>query len=129
MRSFIDLCSQSFGFFSFNHTAFIISLFTFILLCNCIAIIPWVEEPTKELNTTLALGILSFLYIQCMQSKRMDSWLFKRIFCAIFFHVSIACDWQTINGRFNIIPFIWQYFWRRYHYSYLYDGASNLMDF
>lgn len=64
VRTFVDLCSQSFGFFSFEHTAFIISLFTYILLCNCIAILPWVEEPTKELNTTLALGLISFFYIQ-----------------------------------------------------------------
>lgn len=69
VRSFIDLCSQSFGAFFFNHTAFIIALFTFIILCNTIAIIPWVEEPTKELNTTLALGILSFLYIQIYAIK------------------------------------------------------------
>lgn len=69
-RSFINLCSQSFGFFSYKHTAFIISLFTFILLCNCIALLPWIEEPTKELNTTLALGILSFLYIQIYAIKK-----------------------------------------------------------
>ena len=64
VRSFIDLCSQSFGYFSFAHTAFIISLFTFIIFCNCIAVLPWVDEPTKDLNTALALGILSFVYIQ-----------------------------------------------------------------
>lgn len=64
VRTFVDLCSQSFGFFSFEHTAFIIALFTYILLCNCIAILPYVEEPTKELNTTLALGLISFFYIQ-----------------------------------------------------------------
>ena len=40
VQSFIDLCSQSFGFFSFGHTAFIIALFPFILLCNIISIIP-----------------------------------------------------------------------------------------
>lgn len=64
VRSFIDLCSQSFGYFSFGHTAFIVAIFTFIILCNCIAVVPWVDEPTKDLNTTLALGILSFTYIQ-----------------------------------------------------------------
>lgn len=64
VRSFIDLCSQSFGFFSYNHTAFIIAIFTFILLCNIISILPWVEEPTIDLNTTLALGLISFCYIQ-----------------------------------------------------------------
>lgn len=64
VRSFIDLCAQSFGYFSFAHTAFIIALFTFIILCNCIAIVPWVDEPTKDINTALALGIVAFLYIQ-----------------------------------------------------------------
>ena len=69
IRSFVDLCSQSFGHFSFSHTAFIVSIFTFIILCNCIAVLPWVEEPTKDLNTTLALGILSFMYIQIAAIK------------------------------------------------------------
>ena len=64
VRSFIDLCSGSFGFFSYHHTAFILSIFTFIILCNYISLIPGIEEPTKQLNTTLALGLLSFLYIQ-----------------------------------------------------------------
>lgn len=64
IRSFIDLCSQSFGFFSYNHTVFIIALFTYILLCNIISILPWVEEPTIDLNTTLSLGLISFCYIQ-----------------------------------------------------------------
>lgn len=85
-RSFIDLCSQSFGFFSFDHTAFIISLFTFIILCNCIAIIPWVEEPTKELNTTLALGIVAFLYTQiyAIKSHGVGGYL-KEYFAPFFF--------------------------------------------
>ena len=68
-RMFIDLCSQSFGFFAFNHTAFIISLFSFIIVANCISILPWVGEPTTQLNTTLALGIFSFLYIQVYAIK------------------------------------------------------------
>jgi len=69
VRTFMDLCSQSFGYFSFAHTAFIIAIFTFIILCNSIAVLPWVEEPTKDLNTALALGILSFLYIQIAAIK------------------------------------------------------------
>lgn len=64
VRSFIDLCTQSLGHFSYKHSLFILSIFSFILTCNCIAIIPWVEEPTKELNTTFALGLISFFYIQ-----------------------------------------------------------------
>ncbi len=60
--SFIDLCTQTLGQWNFTHFAFITSLFIFILFCNCIAIIPWTEEPTRDLNTTLALGLFAFLY-------------------------------------------------------------------
>ena len=63
VRAFIDLCSQSFGYFSYKHTAFILSLFTFIITCNCIALLPFVEEPTKNLNTALGLTLV-FIYIQ-----------------------------------------------------------------
>lgn len=85
VQSFIDLCSQSFGFFSFGHTVFIITLFTFILLCNIISIIPWVEEPTTDLNTTLALGIISFTYIQAYAIKTHGWGYLKEYFAPFFF--------------------------------------------
>lgn len=56
---------QSLGFFSFNHFCFISTIFIFILVCNIAPIIPWLEEPTQDLNTTLALGLCAFLYTQC----------------------------------------------------------------
>jgi F-type H+-transporting ATPase subunit a len=62
--AFVELSTQTLGRMSFNHCAFITALFTFILFCNCASLIPWLEEPTQDLNTTLALGIISFLYIQ-----------------------------------------------------------------
>lgn len=45
-------------------TLFIASLFTFILLCNLIVLLPGGEEPTKDLNTTFALAFISFFTIQ-----------------------------------------------------------------
>ncbi len=47
-----------------RYIAWIAGLFTFILLCNTIILLPGCEEPTTDLNTTFALSILSFLYIQ-----------------------------------------------------------------
>lgn len=38
----------------------ICSLFMFLLLSNWIGIVPSLEEPTKDLNTTLGLGIMGF---------------------------------------------------------------------
>ena len=39
----------------------ICSLFMFLLLGNWIGVIPWLSEPTKDLNTPLGLGILGFI--------------------------------------------------------------------
>ncbi len=36
-------------------------LFMFLLLCNWIGIVPYMEEPTKDLNTPLGLGIMGFV--------------------------------------------------------------------
>jgi len=59
-----DLCSQTIGNFQANHFYFISSIFTFILFCNMISLIPWIEEPTKSPSTTFALSLISFFYIQ-----------------------------------------------------------------
>ncbi|HJM69043.1 MAG TPA: FoF1 ATP synthase subunit a [Candidatus Babeliales bacterium] len=74
VKTFKDLVSQTLGFYSFAHTAFILTLFTFIFLCNSIGIVPGMEEPTSDLNTTLALGITSFVYIQ-INSIRVHGFL------------------------------------------------------
>jgi len=63
VQAFRDLLQQSLKTCPINHLAMIASLFTFILLCNTIQIIPWLEEPTKDLNTTFALGLIAFLYV------------------------------------------------------------------
>lgn len=39
----------------------ICGLFIFVAMCNWIGVIPFLEEPTKDLNTTLGLGIMGFL--------------------------------------------------------------------
>ncbi len=64
VRTFVDLCKQAMGSTNVPYITFIIALFTFIFVCNTISLVPWMEEPTQNLNTTLALGIVSFIYIQ-----------------------------------------------------------------
>jgi F-type H+-transporting ATPase subunit a len=39
----------------------ICALFIFLLLCNWVGIVPGLEEPTKDLNTTLGLGLMGFV--------------------------------------------------------------------
>jgi len=66
---FINLTTQSTVTFSFGHFAFITTLFSFILLCNIISLVPWIEEPTQDINMTLALGIIAFMYVQAATIK------------------------------------------------------------
>lgn len=62
VRSFMNLTIQTLGSFMYHHFAFILSLFLFILSCNWISIIPWAEEPTADLNTTIAVALIAFFY-------------------------------------------------------------------
>jgi F-type H+-transporting ATPase subunit a len=64
VRIFIDTIEQSFNRFIYPYFFFITALFSFILICNLLLLLPGGEEPTKDINTTLALGIISFLYTQ-----------------------------------------------------------------
>ena len=58
----VNLVKQSLGYFSFPHFCFIATLFCFIALCNIAPLIPGLEEPTRDINTTLALSIIAFAY-------------------------------------------------------------------
>lgn len=66
---FIDLTKQSLGVFVYTHCVFAAALFIFIALCNTAPLVPWLEEPTRDLNTALALGIISFIYVQSVTIK------------------------------------------------------------
>lgn len=65
-----QFCSQAIGFFSLKHISFVATLFIFILLCNIAPLIPGMEEPTTDLNTTLALGLIAFVYTQYESIKK-----------------------------------------------------------
>ncbi len=85
IQSFLDLFNQSVNEFSFNHFCFILSLFTFIFACNSISLIPTFEEPTTDLNTTLGLGIASFLYIQAASIAKLGLLTYIKEYFAPFF--------------------------------------------
>lgn len=83
--SMIEIIKQSLGFFSFPHFAFIFTLFIFIALANTLSIIPWLDEPTNDINTTLALGIISFAYTQYTAISHNGLWPYiKGYFSPIF---------------------------------------------
>ena len=64
IKGFVELIEQSIPGKGMYYAPFIIALFTFILICNIIIVLPFMEEPTKDLNTTLACALIAFLYIQ-----------------------------------------------------------------
>jgi len=68
--AFIELIEQALGFFYYQHFCFMTALFTFIALCNMISLVPGIEEPTQDLNTTLALGVIAFLYTQIVVVRK-----------------------------------------------------------
>lgn len=75
---FYALCEQSLTNSSIYHITFIATLFLFIAACNTLSIIPWLEEPTQNINTTLALAIISFCYAQgaAIQVRGLKSYIF-----------------------------------------------------
>lgn len=66
---FIDLTKESFGKLIYHHFAFITSLFLFTLFCSATSLIPFLDESTNDLNTTVALGLTSFIYVQWYKIK------------------------------------------------------------
>jgi F-type H+-transporting ATPase subunit a len=64
------MLEQSIGKCLSEHFYFIGSLFLFISFCNLAPLIPGLEEPTQDINTTFALGLISFFYIQYAAVKR-----------------------------------------------------------
>ena len=85
LNSFIELTEQTFGTFIYRHFALISALFIFILACNYISILPWAEEPTRDLNTTLALGIVAFLYKERETIRARGFWGYIKEFFTPFF--------------------------------------------
>ena len=69
-----------------TYAPLICALFMFLLFSNWLGIIPHLEEPTKDLNTTLGLGIMGFViaHYAGIKSKGIKAYL-KEYFQPIFF--------------------------------------------
>ena len=61
-RAFYGLAEDALGEkLAKKYFPLICSLFMFIVLSNWLGIIPWLTEPTKDLNTPLGFGIMGFV--------------------------------------------------------------------
>ena len=69
-----------------TYAPLICALFMFLLFSNWLGIIPHLEEPTKDLNTTFGLGIMGFFiaHYAGIKSKGFKAYI-KEYFQPIFF--------------------------------------------
>lgn len=94
-KSFIDLIEQTIGKFVEKYYLFIASLFLYIIICNWIGILHYIEEPTKDLNTTLALGLTAFIY---MHKEMIKSHGFIAYLKDLFLPFDIIFPFNIIAG-------------------------------
>lgn len=69
-----------------KYAPLICALFMFLLFSNWIGLVPHLEEPTKDLNTTLGLGLMGFViaHYAGIKSKGFKAYI-KEYFQPIFF--------------------------------------------
>jgi F-type H+-transporting ATPase subunit a len=69
-----------------TYAPLVCALFMFLLLSNWLGIIPHLEEPTKDLNTTFGLGVMGFFiaHYAGIKSKGFKAYI-KEYFQPIFF--------------------------------------------
>lgn len=82
---FLDLCRESFGIVNYDYFYFIMTLFLFSFSCCLIALIPFLDEATKDLNTTLAISLISFFYVQYQKMRVLGIKEYGREFITPFF--------------------------------------------
>jgi F-type H+-transporting ATPase subunit a len=82
---FVNIFEESFDKFNFNYFSFVVSIFFFTLFCCLVGLIPFLDESTKDLNTTFALGLTSFCYVQYHKIKVHGMVMYLKEFLHPFF--------------------------------------------
>lgn len=63
-RALINMAAETLGTFDAQCFTVAMSLFLFSFFCTLVSLIPQVEEATRDINTTLALSLTSFVFVQ-----------------------------------------------------------------
>lgn len=85
VETFADMCSESVGYFRHDYFSFVGTLFVFTFSCCLVSLLPFIEESTKDANTTFALSCASFFYILYQKSRQEGIMSFiKELFHPIF---------------------------------------------
>ena len=74
-----------------TYAPMVCALFLFLVLCNWIGIIPHLEEPTKDLNTPLSLGLMGFVLAHYVGIKTKGFKVYiKQYFEPMFFMMPLT---------------------------------------
>jgi len=72
-----------------KYFTFIATLFLFIFLSNFIGLIPGFLPPTENINTTLALGVVSFVYYNIVGCKEVGTINYIKHFCGPLWYMAV----------------------------------------
>jgi F-type H+-transporting ATPase subunit a len=81
-------------------TVFIATLGTFILICNLMVLLPGGEEPTKDLNTTVACALIAFFVIQATSIRSHG----LRAYLSEYFKIPFSITVPTGIGSLLMLP-------------------------
>lgn len=74
VTTFASMCVDSIGYFRRDYFNFIATLFLFTFSGCIVSVLPYMEESTKDVNTTFAIALISFFYI-CYQQIAQEGLL------------------------------------------------------
>ncbi|MFC1854614.1 F0F1 ATP synthase subunit A [Candidatus Dependentiae bacterium] len=84
VKSVKDMVSGGIGVFDERCFSFVVGITMFTLFCNLAEALPYGEAATGDVNTTLAIGIICFSFVQ-LQGMRFKKWgYFSKYFYPIF---------------------------------------------
>lgn len=76
----VNLNKESFKKFNYPYFVFINTLFLFTLFNCMVGVLPFMDEATKDLNTTFAIALVSFIYVQYRRLKQDGFWGYLKEF-------------------------------------------------
>ena len=101
-----------------KYIPFVGSFFIFILFLNILGVIPGLQPPTADLNTTLALGITAVLGVQIIAIKELGIVGYLKhlagnppLLGILMFPLEVIAQLSRA-GSLAVAAF-WQYFWRK----------------
>lgn len=106
IRSFMNMINQSLGKFSERYYFFIASVFLYLVICNALVIIPGFEEPTNNVNTTFALALISFTYVQREAIRAHGFFAYLQEYLKMPFTVLPAGPWSLGAILFMVVKII-----------------------